>query len=208
MVSIGVLQRSALKWQTLRVNVQIGTRAEAIQLAVKENASHGLTLDYDDKKRAITLVLKELPGMSDRALAELCRASHTWVSKVRAQLATVASSPSTRTGKDNRRRRLPERKPTKSATADSQTGKAVSKKPSSAQKEVPQTSPVNTREEKNPELREPPAEETPNAYDLSKHLDFLRDTLGREIERCPVEFRNKMIDDIVQFVECQRPEIE
>jgi hypothetical protein len=190
-----------LNLRNLPVNVRIGTRADAIAWSVKENASHGLPLTYEDKKRAIALLLKELPDPSDRSLAELCGASHTWVGKVRKQLATVASSGETRVGKDKRRRKLPERK----TTCPEDPAEATNEN-ASPQTETPYVSTTNSSANEHSQRQETSAEETEGTCNMALSLSVLRDTFKLEIEKCPVEFKNRMIDDIIAFVEAQRPE--
>lgn len=60
-----------------------GGRKDAIRHACKANASHGLRRTIADKRHAVRLALEEFPDETDRALADLCQVSHTFVAKVR-----------------------------------------------------------------------------------------------------------------------------
>lgn len=99
----------------LDADVHQGSQRDAILYSVGANARHGERRSNADKRRAVTLLLKdeEWGAKSDRWIAEKCGVSHTLVQKQRGELATVASSskPTGRTGKDGKTRKQPKRKP-------------------------------------------------------------------------------------------------
>ena len=97
------VQKLGLK--RVRVRVHLGTWQDAIRFALQANLRHGLALTNQDKGRAVEIALRELRGDSDRAIAVYCQVSHTFVAKVRSQLATTASC-TIRTGRDGKARRL------------------------------------------------------------------------------------------------------
>jgi hypothetical protein len=74
-------------------------------LAASANQGHGLRRSNSAKRRAAEMLLAERPAWSSRAIAEHCGVSHTLVDKVRAeaaQVATVATSPEPRVGRDGK----------------------------------------------------------------------------------------------------------
>jgi hypothetical protein len=63
------------------VDVQEGTKRDALLHAAGANAQHGLSRSDDDKRRAVDTLLKdpEWSDWSDRAIARHCKVSHTLV---------------------------------------------------------------------------------------------------------------------------------
>ena len=88
----------------IAVDLRPGTRTDAIKFAIGANARHGLQLKNCDKRHIVTMALRELAGLSDHAIAHLCKVSHPFVGTVRGQLETV-SSCDLRTGLDGKKRK-------------------------------------------------------------------------------------------------------
>ena len=88
----------------IAVDLRPGTRTDAIKFAIGANARHCLPLTNADKRHVVTMALRELPGLSDHAIAHLCKVSHPFVGTVRGQLETV-SSCDLRTGLDGKKRK-------------------------------------------------------------------------------------------------------
>lgn len=88
-----------LKRHTIWAEVHEGGRAEALRYALGANAAHGLRRTNADKRKAVTLALKEYPKLSNRAISEICKVTHTYVNNVRSEVETVSTS---RTGKDGK----------------------------------------------------------------------------------------------------------
>lgn len=93
--------------QTIAADVIPGTQADARWYAAGANRTHGLRRTNADKRKAVEIALGMRPELSDRAIAEHCGVSHTFVQNMREQLATVASSDGPRTGLDGKTRALP-----------------------------------------------------------------------------------------------------
>jgi hypothetical protein len=81
-------------WQSIEVELKLGTKREAILYAVGANAAHGLRRTLADKHHAVKLLLEdaEWGQWSDRALARATVTSHPFVAKVRANLTGKTSS--------------------------------------------------------------------------------------------------------------------
>lgn len=94
---------------TVPAHIHEGGKAEAIAYALSANARHGLKRCTADKIKAVRVAFERFAGMSDRAIAELCAVSPTFVGKHRPQLSTVDSCQ--RKGMDGRTRSLPTGKP-------------------------------------------------------------------------------------------------
>lgn len=90
---------------SIPANVHEGGRVAAIRFALSANARHGLKRTNADKAKAVRVALGEWPELSDRAIAEACAVSNTFVGSVRNQLSTVDRSP--RKGLDGKTRALP-----------------------------------------------------------------------------------------------------
>lgn len=91
----------AAKLDEIYVDVQQGTRRDAILHSVGANALHGLRRTNADKRRAVIALLNddEWSRWSDREIARRCAVSKTFVSNMRPSLATDASEPRTYTTK-------------------------------------------------------------------------------------------------------------
>lgn len=77
--------------------VHKGTLRDAILFSTSANGRHGLRPTPGDKRKAVTTLLKdsEWTKWSDRAIAEHCHVSHTFVSKLRKEISAEsgASAP-------------------------------------------------------------------------------------------------------------------
>ena len=102
---------SRLLRNQITCTVHKGTVEDARWHAIGANQTHGLRRTNEDKEKAVKAALAHPQGkkLSDRAIAEHVGVSNTFVGKVRSQLSTVDSS-STRTGKDGKTRKVPEKK--------------------------------------------------------------------------------------------------
>jgi hypothetical protein len=96
--------------EELLAEVRLGTQADAKWYALGANKTHGLRRTSEDKRRAVTLALEMHPEMSDRALAEHCGVSPTFVGENRRQVSTVDTS-TPRVGMDGKRYPLPPPRP-------------------------------------------------------------------------------------------------
>jgi hypothetical protein len=74
----------------IRVEIRCGTMRDAILFSVGCNATHGLRRTNEDKNRAVTMLLidKEWGNWSNNRIAEACGVSHTFVSRVRAEMTS------------------------------------------------------------------------------------------------------------------------
>lgn len=118
------------RWHALKKNgrtealcqAYAGTLRDARLAAVRSNHAHGLRRTNEDKRRAVEILLAdpEWAKSTDRWIAEMCGVSHTFVSGVRNQLATVAScqqgGETVRVGMDGRKRRVRPRSDDKALT--------------------------------------------------------------------------------------------
>ena len=90
-----------------------GTCRDAILAACAANATHGLRRTNEDKRRAITAMLKdpEWARWSDRAIAKACAVDHKSVAKVRRELTAPKGgeipNPTTESGKPNSSGEIP-----------------------------------------------------------------------------------------------------
>lgn len=100
---------------TVPVVIHQGGKEEAIKFALSANAKHGLKRNTADKIKAVAVAFERFAGMSDRAIADLCAVSPTFVGKHRPQLSTVDSCH--RKGLDGKTRNLPVSKPAELAPA-------------------------------------------------------------------------------------------
>ena len=67
--------------------IKKGTRADAIKLALGCNVDHGLRRSNADKRHAVEIASREFPNMSDRAIADVCKVSNTFVGEIRPAIA-------------------------------------------------------------------------------------------------------------------------
>jgi transposase-like protein len=104
---------------TISCIVTKGTRADALRAALEANTAHGLPRSNKDKRHAVALALTEYSEWSDHVIADLVKTSHTFVGKLRKELATNSSSSTGfRTGKDGRKRKEPK---SNKSTADTKS---------------------------------------------------------------------------------------
>jgi len=74
-------------------DVRKGTRKDAVKFALGCNTTHGLRRTNEDKRNAAVIAYQEFPGLTDRALAEICAVSHTLIAEVRKQMEAKAPAP-------------------------------------------------------------------------------------------------------------------
>jgi hypothetical protein len=89
----------------VEVELRHGSIDDALLYAITANSTHGSAWTNKDKRHCVALLLKRFDGMSDRAIADKAKVSHTFVSRMRQELATVASSD-TRIGRDMKKRQV------------------------------------------------------------------------------------------------------
>lgn len=93
----------------IECDVRKGGKTDALKFALGCNAHHGLRRTNADKRHAVELALQEFSNLSDRALAEMCVVSDTFVGDVRRETTAVRPQlpPPPRVGRDGVERRLP-----------------------------------------------------------------------------------------------------
>lgn len=69
--------------QTLRVEVHMGGRSDALRYALSANYSHGLHRSNEDKRHSVNLALTEWPQLSSAQLAKICAVSDMLVNSIR-----------------------------------------------------------------------------------------------------------------------------
>ena len=109
----------------IEAEVTEGTFTDAVRLAIKANAAHGLRRTKADKTNAIKLALAHAQELfkgdpSDTQLAEACAVSRRWVVKVRGKLTGCEQfTPcGKRLGKDGKLYSLPKKKGADSGKTD------------------------------------------------------------------------------------------
>ncbi len=114
-----------------------GGRLDALKRSLCSNDTHGQRRTTADKKFAVNKAFKEFAGTSDRAIAQMCRVSPTFVGECRRELeegSTVHADSATllqaekRIGLDGKTRSLP-RKPSKAAKGDPTVAEAQATHP-------------------------------------------------------------------------------
>lgn len=81
-----------------------GDESAAYVEAVRRNIAHGRPLSIKDREKAVIRMLASHQEWSDRRLADICGLSNKTVAKLRERWTSAASSPTTRLGRDGRRR--------------------------------------------------------------------------------------------------------
>jgi hypothetical protein len=87
----------AIGSKTILCEVRHGGKREALLYSVGCNAAHGQRRSNDDKRLAVSKLLKDKKWgkWSDREIAKRCHVSHTFVDNLRTSLATDASDERT-----------------------------------------------------------------------------------------------------------------
>ena len=93
----------------IECDIRRGSKVDALKFALGCNAHHGLRRTNADKRHAVAMAFKEFPKLSDRALAEMCVVSDTFVGDIRRESTAVKPQlpPPPRIGRDGVERRLP-----------------------------------------------------------------------------------------------------
>lgn len=102
-----VLAAKKAELEEMTVRVHEGGHREAILMAVGANAENGIRRTNADKRRAVVALLKddEWKGWTDGAIAQQCKVSQTFASKVRREMAqNGAEFPAERKGTDGKTR--------------------------------------------------------------------------------------------------------
>lgn len=143
----------------LAAEVQKGGRSEAAWAACGANLTHGIRRSPADKRKAVTLALKMRDGLTDRAIAEHCGVSHTFVAEIRRQLATLPTEkaeqlevlppagapppPPTRTGRDGKQYPAPPQRPAATTIGPPPTSRTASAPTAPAAKTAKPEAPVD-----------------------------------------------------------------
>lgn len=77
--------------QSIRVEIENGSRRDAILFSAGCNATHGLRRDWKDVRHTVTKLLmdKEWGSWSNQKIGETCNVSHTYVSNIRKELTSI-----------------------------------------------------------------------------------------------------------------------
>lgn len=78
----------ALGATTVKVEIRVGGRKEALQYAVTSGRTHGLRFSTRDKQHQCEIFLKTYPNMKDRAIGRELGVDHKTVKAARDRLAT------------------------------------------------------------------------------------------------------------------------
>jgi hypothetical protein len=108
----------------LTADIRPGTRRDALLHAAGANGRQGLPLTPEDKKKIVTLLLREFPDMSEREIARHVPVANSFVNKVKKELTVLGEQfPERTTGKDGRDRPAnPSRRRTGHATPHKPSG--------------------------------------------------------------------------------------
>jgi ParB-like chromosome segregation protein Spo0J len=121
--------------------VKSGTHDDALWAAIVANGKQGLPLTREDKKRAVEIAVKKLPGKSLRLLAEKVGSSPQTVMRIKDQLFQMEqlTVPETTVGKDGKSR--PAKQKSKKQTAKKESANSESEEPTveSDAEEMPDT---------------------------------------------------------------------
>jgi hypothetical protein len=185
----------------LEVEVREGNRQAALKCAIAGNSAHGLPWSNEDKRRVVSLALKEFPGLSDWAISDICKVSQPFVGTVRGELKTVMSSEP-RIGRDGKRRKPPVKKtntkiePTAEADQPAQNADIHPRHP---------TREVVADESERPEDHhdESETEPTPNTgeYSMAEAWSRVSDFLTEEVGQCPDNLRQEFAKRLREFAD-------
>jgi hypothetical protein len=131
-----VMAAIRLKLSTIHADIRAGSKADAIWEAARANSRNGVPLEKADIRKAIGMILAEMPDRSERMIAEVVGCAPSYVNKIKNQLLTCEhlNDPNTKpretiTGKDGKK--YPAR-PIKSVSTKSKKMKAPPLPPVSA----------------------------------------------------------------------------
>lgn len=165
------------------------SRKDAIKFALHANSNHGLPRSNADKRLVVKLALSEFPGLSSRTIAGHCSMSHTFVDKVRAQLATVASCRS-RMGKDGKLRQRPQERQADSAAAQRH------------KESIAETGPVDSSGPAD-EARAPEPGDAA-AFDAAAEWIRIQDFLNEEVRVWPHDHRGNLANRLREYANALR----
>jgi hypothetical protein len=96
-------------FKSFEVRIRPGTRGDAVELAIRLNLPHGRPLAGQDTRRRVELALHELRDRSDGYIADLCKVTQSYVSRIHRRLRPVLSCSEKRRGLDGKVRKLPQK---------------------------------------------------------------------------------------------------
>jgi len=185
------------KRETIAVAIKQGNRRGALKFAILANTAHGLRFSNADKKRVVELALTEFPTLSAGLVADMCRVSQPFVSRVRRKLKPVLGSTTT-TGKDGKNRKPPERKTTAAAadpTQETEAGDDTGRQPKNTSDHTDGTE--ITGSDSQPEQL---AEKT-NGYDFDQSWKKIEKFLRAEVKACAQNKHPTLQDKLYKFAD-------
>lgn len=96
-------------FKDIKVEINKGTKSDALKYALGANSSHGLKRSNSDKRRSVELALAEWPKLSDREISRICCVDNSTVSKIHNELleSNSCENAETRIGADGKERKMP-----------------------------------------------------------------------------------------------------
>lgn len=181
--------------------IRVGTRKDLIAFAVGANTRHGLPRTNADKRRAAEMAVAELADLSDHAIAQACKVSQPFVSKVRKQLKTVISSGK-RTGRDGKARKLPAKKAPKTAACEAtKSDGRCSPSSTTTQSTAPASS--TTAHEEPRQVGDPPEAKGDAFKELWR---MLTEQLDRARATCPADRQGELHRRLGQYLRTAWPQ--
>lgn len=78
----------------IEADVRNGTRHDAFLFSLQANATHGLRRTVEDKRYCVQMIIEDIEyaELSDRQISQICLVSHTFVSRIRAEIKKPAAT--------------------------------------------------------------------------------------------------------------------
>jgi len=92
-----VMAAARIKLKEIDADVRKGTRTDALIYSLGANRTNGLQRTNKDKRQCVKIALEQFKDWTDRRIAEVCGVSDPFVGKVRSEVQTVSTSPTTNT---------------------------------------------------------------------------------------------------------------
>ena len=122
-------------------DLRAGSRVDALRFALGANAVHGRRRTNADKRCAVAIALREFGKMSDRAIADMCAVSHTFVENMRRALnPPIGNEYQYRTTSDGRQYPA-QRKPAERPSFDGSASAEATSPPEPADPPLPKPGP-------------------------------------------------------------------